>query len=169
MPESLHFPPPVTFGEEMVASEADIYVPYPIDLPNYERGALGLFFAQWIKRGLLAINPIDFTSRFEARFDARVFGFALAATPLSVLVFGLVPALQGSRSDMRSVHQSGTRVPGSRGQLRVKNALVAGQVAVAIVLLVAPALTIRSERRLERSGVPGGTRLRCLDVPPPPW
>src|SRR5687768_4792041 len=38
MPESFHFPPPVTFGEEMLTSEADIYVPYTIDLANSQRG-----------------------------------------------------------------------------------------------------------------------------------
>jgi predicted permease len=46
------------------------------------------------------------------------------------------------------VLQSGTRVSGSRGELRIKNALVVGQVAVAIVLLVSAALTVRSFERL---------------------
>lgn len=131
-------------------------------------GGLGLVLAHWIAQGLLQINPIELPAMFDARIDGRVFAFTAASTLLSVLVFGLVPALQSARADVRSVLQSGTRVSGSRGELRVKNILVAGQVAIAIVLLVAAALMIRTFERLwsvEPGISAGGVYMTNLSLP----
>ena len=131
-------------------------------------GLLGLVIAQWIAQALLSINPIELPTMFDARFDMRVFGFTGLATLLAVLVSGLVPALQGSRTDVRSVLQSGTRVSGSRTELRMKNALVAAQVAVAIVLLVSAALTIRSFSRIwsvDPGISPDGVRITTISLP----
>ena len=111
-------------------------------------GAAGLLAAPWISAGLLAVSPIDLQQMTDARVDAPVLVFALVVTVAAVLLFGLIPALQGSRLDLNSVIRSGVRVSATRADLRTKNLLVVSQVSIAMVLLVAAGLTGQSLRRL---------------------
>src|SRR6185295_12333887 len=71
--------------------------------------------------------------------DHRVFGFALAAAAASTLAFALVPALQASRPALTGA--LGAHGGGGRKGARLRGALVAGQVATSL-LLVVPALTL---------------------------
>jgi putative ABC transport system permease protein len=111
-------------------------------------GLAGLLAAPWISAGLLSVSPIDLQQMTDARIDGPVFLFALVVTVAAVLLFGLIPALQGSRLDLISSIRSGVRVSATRADLRTKNVLVIGQVAVAMVLLVAAGLTAQSLQRL---------------------
>ena len=71
--------------------------------------------------------------------DHRVFAFALAAAAASTLAFALVPSVQASR--LRLTAALGAHGGGSRRHARLRSALVAGQVAISL-LLVVPALTL---------------------------
>lgn len=132
-------------------------------------GAAGIIVAPWIARGLLAVSPIDLQQMTNVRVDGTVLAFALLATFAAVLLFGLIPALQGSRLDLISVMRSGTRVSATRSELRTKSLLVVGQVSIAMVLLVAAALAAQSLSRLwavDPGFTPGTLETFHTDLPP---
>jgi putative ABC transport system permease protein len=109
--------------------------------------AMGLVAAHWISSGILAINPIELPDMFRSSLDWRVLGFTAAMTFAAVCVFGLLPALHGSRTDLVTVLR-GTRTTQSPSERRTRAVLVVVQVSLAVVLLVTSALTIRSLRQL---------------------
>ncbi|MEX2284438.1 MAG: ABC transporter permease [Gemmatimonadota bacterium] len=86
----------------------------------------------------------------EMTIDARVIAFALLLALISTLVFGLAPALRSARSNLQSPLREGGR--GSTGTVRdrLRTTLVAGEVALALTLLVGAGLLIRSALYLQR-------------------
>src|SRR4029077_5999804 len=80
--------------------------------------------------------------------DGRVLAFALALAVLTPLMFGLLPALQGSRPDLRSLLAGGGRSGMSVPARRVRAAIVIGEIALATMLLVEAGLLVRSFARL---------------------
>jgi putative ABC transport system permease protein len=82
--------------------------------------------------------------------DARILVFTSAIATVAVLAFGLVPALLSSRVDLsRRLHDSQTRGSG-RTHSRLAGLLAAGEIGIAIVLLVGAALFIRTLANLDR-------------------
>ena len=109
-------------------------------------GAAGLALAAWALRAGTALffNSLPPSVAALARvapltFDRRVFLFAFAAAAATTLGFALVPALQASRTSLTDALR-GQRTGTLRGS-RLRSALVVGQVAVSIVLVVV-ALTL---------------------------
>jgi predicted permease len=87
--------------------------------------------------------------------DWRVLGWALAASLLTALAFGLAPALFALRLDLNETLKSGARgMTGGRGHQRFRHVLIVGQFALALVLLTGAALFIRGLEDLNnrRSG-----------------
>jgi putative ABC transport system permease protein len=79
----------------------------------------------------------------------RVLGFTLSVALATGLAFGLVPMLQDSKTGLSlSLKESGRSAGGGPGGHRLRSALVAGQVALALMLLVAAGLLLRSVRSL---------------------
>jgi putative ABC transport system permease protein len=106
--------------------------------------AAGALSAWWGTAALLRIAPPELASA-GARFDARVLLFTLAAALLSALAFGILPALQFSRGHLSGALAEGsTRGSGSRRSGRIRDLLVAAEIAVALVLLVGSMLLVRS-------------------------
>lgn len=92
---------------------------------------------------VLAFAPATFPPWMTFGFDAHVAVFAVALTMTTAVVAGLVPALRASRPDLHTgLKETGTRVTLERGRLR--GALVVGQMALALVLLLASGLMTRS-------------------------
>jgi predicted permease len=113
-------------------------------------GLAGALIAWWGTRALLRFAPPDLASA-GAHFDARVLVFALAVAVGSGLVFGIVPALQFSCGDLSGALAEGsTRTAGSRRSGRIRDLLVVGEIAVALVLLVGSMLLLRSFAALSR-------------------
>jgi len=110
--------------------------------------ALGFLVAQWISTGLVTLNPIELPAMFQSAIDWRVLGFTAALTVAAVFTFGLIPALQGSRTDLRLMLHSGARTSSLPADRRTKAALAIVQVALALVLLVGSGLALRSLARL---------------------
>jgi predicted permease len=113
-------------------------------------GALGSVIAFWTFDALYHIVMSNLPSGFEPLAlnlspDLRVLGYAIGISAITGLAFGLVPALQATRPDLVSaLKEEGAGFAGahmSRGWLR--NALVAAQVSVCLVLLVAAGLLAR--------------------------
>ena len=107
-------------------------------------GVLGVVLARAGLRLLLAADlPIPIPLNFGLALDWRVLGFSVLVSIAAGVLFGLAPALQATRFDLASVirDESGG---GGRVRGRLRHALVAGQVAVSLILLVAAGLFVRS-------------------------
>jgi len=111
--------------------------------------ALGILLAEGLIALLVRLAPGDLP-RFDAvDLDGRVFLFTLGASLLTVVVFGLVPALHTARVDLHEALKSGTRLAGGERRARVRRLLVAGEIALSLVLLVGAGLMIRSFAALQ--------------------
>jgi len=76
--------------------------------------------------------------------DGRVFGFLLLASLISGLAFGIVPALQASKEDVRdTLSDAGAKTTSSGRQQRFRNALVVLEIALSLVLLIGAGLLMR--------------------------
>jgi putative ABC transport system permease protein len=106
--------------------------------------ATGLLLAGWLVRTFLAMNTTPLPHREAIGMDASVLAFTLGLALLTPLLFGILPALQASRPDLRETIAEGGRGSLSAGRGRIRNLLVALEVAVALVLLVGSVLLIRS-------------------------
>jgi predicted permease len=109
-------------------------------------GIFGFFFAYGGCRVLMSLRPAEYAQNLaDLRLDPAVFGFAFAVAILTGLIFGIVPALRTSRASVAEVLREETRTVGrNRGRISLANTLLAGQVAVSLVLLVVAALFLRS-------------------------
>jgi predicted permease len=115
-------------------------------------GAGGCALAVLLLRGFVAIAPEGIPRLHQAAIDTRVLLFTLAIALLSGLLFGLAPALQNPRAEILA----GWRTVGSRGHL-FRQALVAAQIAISVVLLAGAGQLLRSLWNLENQ--PLGMRL----------
>jgi len=112
-------------------------------------GALGLLLAIWGTKVVLAMLPGALPRANEVALDARVLLFTMALSLLCGIVFGLAPALNTSRVDLQEVlKESGRGSSGARHKLQ--GVFVAGEVAMALVLLVGAGLMVRSLAALWR-------------------
>jgi predicted permease len=112
-------------------------------------GLLGLLFAALVNRVLLSLYSSGLPRENEVGLDGQVLLFTLALSLLTGLVFGLVPALSATSGRLYSALKEGGRAVagGARGKL-IRNILVLGEVAIALVLLVGAGLLLRSFARL---------------------
>ena len=107
--------------------------------------ALGAALAFTGVKALVSLLPADFPRAGDIHVDAPVFLFTLVVAVGCGLLFGLVPALHGSRADLReSLHESGRSTTSVRGTLRLRNGLVICEVTLACVLLIGAGLMLRS-------------------------
>lgn len=112
-------------------------------------GILGFAFGYGGCRVLESLRPAEYAQNLaDLRLNTPVFVFAFAAAILTGLIFGIVPALRSSRVSVSEVLKEETRSSGrSRSRVTLANALLAGQVAVSLVLLVVASLFLRSIER----------------------
>jgi len=110
-------------------------------------GAVGVGVGVLSLRGLMMLLPEHFLPVEVAPLDLRVLGFALLISVLTSVLFGMLPALAVRRVDLRSSIAS-RGVAGS-GSLRLRQALIAGELALTVVLLAASGLLIRTLVHLE--------------------
>jgi putative ABC transport system permease protein len=118
-------------------------------------GALGLLLGRWALRGIVALLPPEIPLLVDVSLNPRVLLLTFVVAVGSALLFGLAPALQLVRPSLvQALRQGGTVRGASRARLRLKNALVVAETALAIVLLTGAGLLMRSFWRL--SGVAPG-------------
>jgi len=114
-------------------------------------GILGAVFAAAAVRGFVALAPAGTPRVDEIRITGPVLLGAIAVTSLAVLLFAVLPTLVASRVDVQEALRSGTRqTSGGRGFRMGTQALVVGQVALALIVLSAAGLVTRSLIALQR-------------------
>ena len=112
-------------------------------------GVLGLILGLAGIRALLSINTAGLPRvgelGAEVGIDWRVLTFAFAVSLLTGVIFGLIPALQSSKTDLTTTlkESSGRSGTGFR-QNKARSILVVTEVALALVLLIGSALLIRT-------------------------
>jgi len=113
-------------------------------------GGLGLLVGLMGMELLTAFAPPGTPRLEEVGFDASVFAFALGATLLTGLLFGLVPALVVSRTPLTVALHEGGRGGSSAGRARLRSGLVVAELALGLALLVGAGLLIRTLGSLQR-------------------
>ena len=131
-------------------------------------GAAGLLFASYTVPVLMALVGPTLPRADTVSVDVRVAIFTFALALVTGLLFGLVPALQSARVDVRETLNEAGRsgMGGGVWQRRARAALVVTEIAVTVVLTIGAALLIRSFDRLQDVS-PGFDASRALaaDVP----
>jgi putative ABC transport system permease protein len=108
-------------------------------------GGLGILFALWGLNLLIRFNA-DYVARLnEAALDGSVLAFTLLISVVTGLLFGLLPALQSTRSGLNvALKDSGRGLAEGLHRSRLRSTLIASEVALSVVLLVAAGLMLRS-------------------------
>jgi len=117
-------------------------------------GAAGLIVAALALHAIRVINPGNIPRIDAIRLDGHVLAFTFAVSILTGVLFGLAPALRAARVDINATLKAGGRSTQGEGGLgstrrRLRGLLVAGEVAISMVLLVGAGLLIRSFVRLQ--------------------
>jgi putative ABC transport system permease protein len=115
--------------------------------------AAGCALAEALLRSFISLAPSGLPFLRNARLDWRIVGFTLLVALGSAVVFGLAPALQRPRSIALAAR---SRPMGARAALR--KIIVAGQIAVSLVLLAGAALLVRSFNGLQAQPLGISTR-----------
>lgn len=110
-------------------------------------GVVGIGIGLAALRSLLLLLPEHFLPLAHVSLDGRVMAFTLAVSLLTSVLFGMLPALTARNVDLRSSMAS--RAVASGGSVGVRQGLIAGEVALTVVLLAASGLLIRTLVHLE--------------------
>jgi len=112
-------------------------------------GALGMLLAVWGTKALLALAPSDLPRLSAVQVDLRILLLSFGASLVCGVIFGLVPALAASKTDLVSSLKESDRTD-SAGATRqwLRRTFVVAEVAIALVLLVSAGLLVRSFGKL---------------------
>jgi putative ABC transport system permease protein len=120
-------------------------------------GLLGLLLTLWGTRLIASSNMQNIARLSEIGIDARVLGFTLIVTVITALVFGLAPAWWAANVNLSEKLKDGARSDGGRIIHRLRSILVVSEVTLAVTLLVAAGLLIRTVRQLQAAPLGFGT------------
>jgi predicted permease len=114
-------------------------------------GLAGIFLSSWVARGLVRFLPFDpATLSLSTTPDLRVLLFTAGVTLLTAFLFGLAPALQGSRvSPGGALKEEAGAIAGGAAHVRLRKALVGLQVGLSCLLLIGAGLFARTIRNLQ--------------------
>jgi putative ABC transport system permease protein len=111
---------------------------------------LGLVIAHAVLGIIIAFAPADIPRLTEASVDGRVLAATIVVSALAAIGFGLFPMIQAGRADLQSALRGIGRTSQGRGRKRLQQALVAGELALAVLLVCGAALLIRSLWNVQR-------------------
>ena len=112
-------------------------------------GLLGVAIAFLGTDLLVRLAPAGTPLLDQVAVDGRILGFAGLVTLATGALVGILPAVRAARTDPAGVLREGGRSGATAGSARLRNALVVGQVALALVLLVGAGLLVRSFQNLQ--------------------
>jgi putative ABC transport system permease protein len=108
-------------------------------------GVAGLFLADAGVRALIAMAPSGLPRLGEIGINGPVLLFTLAVSLLAGVLFGIIPAIKFATPRLASALKEGGRLSSaSRERHRARNTLVVAEIALAVVLLVASGLMVRT-------------------------
>ena len=107
-------------------------------------GAAGVLLAMWGTAALASLSPKEIPRVNEVSVDGPVLLFGLGISLLTGLLFGLLPALRGSRTDLNDVLKSLGKSTQERSRHTVRNLLVSAELALAFVLVLGVGLLGKS-------------------------
>jgi putative ABC transport system permease protein len=107
-------------------------------------GVAGLLAAGASLRGLVRLLPADTPRLNEISLDWPVILFAAAASVLSGLLFGMIPAFKMASPNLQGMLGSSRGATGKVSQFRLSKALVVGQIGLSVVLITGAGLLLRS-------------------------
>lgn len=115
-------------------------------------GIAGLAFAIWARNLLWSMRPPTFNhAAVQMKLDRTVLAYNFAISVLTGLIFGLVPAIRATRTDLATDLKERAGLPASfRGRWNPRSLLVMAQVAFSVVALVGAGLFVRSLRNALR-------------------
>jgi putative ABC transport system permease protein len=112
-------------------------------------GALGLLLANYGIDALVAISPSALPTPEKITIDAYVIAFTFLISLLTVVLFGLAPALQVTKTDLtQALRESSRSATGARRLKLMRGALVVGEICLSLVLLASAGLLLESLWRL---------------------
>ncbi len=129
-------------------------------------GALGVGLASAGRKALLAwaSAATQFPISVNASTDPRVLAFTIAVSMGAAIVFGLAPAFRATRADLAPLLKEGARgTTGGKRRMDAGKVLVAGQVALSLLLLIGAGLFIRTLQNL-KSFDPGFEKEKLLII-----
>ena len=132
-------------------------------------GGVGLALARWGFGALLTLLPADIPRLDGIALDGSVLLFTLGAALLTGILFGLMPAMDASRTDLTGAIKTGGRgVVGAGKSRRTREMLVVAEVALSVVLLSGAGLLMKSLVRLQGEDVgfdPEGVLVARMSLP----
>jgi predicted permease len=112
---------------------------------------LGIFLAYWGKTALVSLLPPFFARNLNLKLDGRVLLYTLVLALAATILFGLIPALQASKTDRMAALKDRTGAPtGSARWYGLRGVLVMVQVALSLVALAGAGLFIHSLRNAQQ-------------------
>jgi predicted permease len=114
-------------------------------------GVLGVLLAQWGVTVL--VNLVAREAPLDTRPDVLILTFTAAVSIVAGLLFGLVPAIRASKTDLTSALKEKSRTGSGRLRFNLSSSLVAMQVALSMVLLTGAGLFARSLLKLQQEDV----------------
>ena len=118
-------------------------------------GLVGLLIAFWGRKLLWSFRPPFLPDgSIDLSFDSRVLFFTLTISVLTGFVFGIIPALKASNTDLNEVLKAGGR-GGTMGWAhnRMRSLLVVSEIALALVALIGAGLFLRSMQRAQEINI----------------
>jgi putative ABC transport system permease protein len=108
-------------------------------------GLAGIALAYWGVHALLSLVPDNLPNVNAIHVDGVVLGFALLLSVLAGIIFGMAPAFFAANASLRdSLQESGGRSGEGGRRTRARSALAVAEISLAMVLLVAAGLLVRS-------------------------
>ena len=127
-------------------------------------GGIALFIAWASVRGILSVWGGQIPRAAEVSVDAGVFVFALLMSVMSGVLAGVLPSLSVSRVSLSGMLSSGGRTAARGGRNLAGASLVAGEIAVAVLLLTGAGLLIRSFRTVLGRDIGFDTNVATAEV-----
>lgn len=120
-------------------------------LLGFAGGAAGLLLGSWTLRALVGSIPESIGAMgLRAELDGRVLGFALMLSVVTGMLFGLLPAVRATQTDLQStLKDQGANVSDGKTNVRFRKGLMVAQVALTAVLLVAAGFFAQSMLNLK--------------------
>jgi putative ABC transport system permease protein len=112
-------------------------------------GTVGTVLALWIQRLIILFMPMGSLGIREIGLSAPMLGFALVASFVTAIVFGVGPAVTASQANPAATLNSGLRTSAHGRATRIRSGLVVLQVALTVVLIAASGLLLKSFARLQ--------------------